>query len=173
MCLSSGCNKEEMAAFRGDGTLRHHSKPGVLGVDGYVLQFAPFSVSNGFAARLTFSDIPVRKDPYWIYLVPDQKAMALDFGDARVSFTLSDADGGLVLGVTNRIADWIESKYHTSPSMVTREYRMARSKDETESASFMPKVGGRYIVNISYKPASSLTNSPDTAHFEVRCSAGK
>jgi hypothetical protein len=41
------------------------------------------------------------------------------------------------------------------------------------SASIIPKVGGRYIMNISYKPASSLTNCPDTAHFEVRRSAGK
>lgn len=173
MCFSAGCNKDEISAFRGDGTLRYLPRPGIFGADGYVLQFAPFAVSNAFSAQFTFSDIPVRKDPYWIYLVPDQKAMSLDFGETSVSFALSDGDGRLILSVTNTIADWIESKYHTSPMVITREFRLARSKSDMESASFMPKAGGRYMLSISYEPSARLADSSGTAHFEVRRSAGK
>lgn len=173
MCLSSGCNKDEISAFRGDGTLRYLPRPGMFGADGYVLQFEPFAVSNAFSAQFTFSDIPVRKDPYWIYLVPDQKARSLDFGAAAVSFSLSDDTGRLILSVTNKIADWIESKYHSSPTVIIREFRLARSKSDMESASFMPQAGGRYVMSISYEPSASLANTSGRAHFEVRRSAGK
>ncbi len=173
MCLSAGCNKDEIAAFRGDGTLRYLPSPGMLGTDGYVLQFAPFAVSNAFSAQFTFSDIPVRKDPYWIYLVPDQKAMSLDFEGAAVSFSLSDGDGRLIIGVTNKVADWIESKYRVSLTTITREFQLARAKGDMDFGNFMPKAGNRYFLNISYEPSLPLANSPGTAHFELRGVAGE
>ncbi len=173
MCLSLGCNKDEISAFRGDGTLRYLPRPGMFGADGYVLQFAPFAVSKAFSGQFIFSDIPVRKDPYWIYLLADQKDISLDFGEAAVSFSLLDGNGRIILSVTNKIADWIESKYHTNPKIITREFRLARSKNDMESGSFMPEKGGRYILNISYEPCASLADSSGTAHFEVRRSAGK
>lgn len=162
-----------MAVFRGDGTLRYLPRPGILGADGYVLQFTPFAVSNAFSTQFAFSGIPVRKDPYWIYLVPDQKAMSLNFEAAAVSFKLSDGNGRLILSATNTIGDWIESQYHSTPTVITREFRLARSKSDLESVSFMPKAGGQYMLSISYEPPAMLTDSPGTAHFELRRSAGK
>ena len=170
-CFMTAC--DETKIFRGDGDLVHLPKPGLLGTDGYVLRFPSFSVSNDYSACYSFTNLPVRSDPYWLYFIPDNNIATTDLEPASISVLLTGTGGTVCLNISNNVSEWITSSYYISPTQLHREFRLATSKTDLNSASFRPMPRLQYELKISYRSPIALRTSEGVARFELRRAAGK
>ncbi len=174
LVAATGCIKDEMKKFVGDGSLIYIPKPGLLGVDGYTLRFPSFDISKPFSIQYDFINLPTRNDPYWIYFIPDENLDFLNFNDSQISISLSESDGKQIFSIKNYFSDWIEINQPVAPKTTMKKFRLSSSKKDLDSLSFLPEKDKKYTLKLAFVPSQQLINLKNyKGYFELKLTAGK